>query len=577
MARDRRWAAPGERESSLAIESADFSGCGGNVREPQQKAKNMSQQNSVEVQAQSLQEMAKEWEGQLVNGAFPLREYLGGSDCSAVFLTDCDRPDDHQAPRPAAIKFLLADVAHAELQFERWESAIDLAHPHLIRIFQIGRCRMGGVNLVFAVMEYAEENLSQILPQRTLTPEEARGVLAPALEALAYLHEKGFTHGHIKPSNILASGDQVKLSSDRLCPLGETPARLTPHLSDEVLLEEANGLSPADDVWDMGMLLVEVLTQSASARDRSSQAEPVVPVSLPAPFFDVARNCLRSDPRRRWSVSDIALGMRALPTPEEQIPETRATTESQVVTPSRVSTPKPHRNTGRTLALAIALLTAAAVPTLFKRALTHQPRAAAFVAASASPSGNAIPERNISDQNVPEKKTESGIARAAISPAPAATTRRLAVSPETSSSPAPRANPAESAETVPALESGTNQNPSDIVRQVLPEIPEAARDTIRGTVRITVKVSVDPSGNVQEAVLDVPGPSPYFAGLALRAAQQWKFRPASPQGASTPAEWLLQFSCSALQTKASARIATEPVAKPTGIIPENASVPATAN
>ncbi len=65
-------------------------------------------------------------------------------------------------------------------------------------------------------MEYAEEDLSQILPERPLTPGEAREMLDPVLDALSYLHEKGFVHGHFKPSNIMVVDDQVKLSCDNL-------------------------------------------------------------------------------------------------------------------------------------------------------------------------------------------------------------------------------------------------------------------------------------------------------------------------------------------------------------------------
>jgi TonB family protein len=65
-----------------------------------------------------------------------------------------------------------------------------------------------------------------------------------------------------------------------------------------------------------------------------------------------------------------------------------------------------------------------------------------------------------------------------------------------------------------------------VVQQVLPDVPQKARDTIRGTVRVGIKVSVDPSGEVTDATIDSPGPSSYFANLALQAARQWKFAPA---------------------------------------------------
>lgn len=62
---------------------------------------------------------------------------------------------------------------------------------------------------------------------------------------------------------------------------------------------------------------------------------------------------------------------------------------------------------------------------------------------------------------------------------------------------------------------------------MLPNVPEAARNTIQGTVRVSVKVDVNGSGGVSGAELDSAGPSQYFARLSLQAARDWKFAPAS--------------------------------------------------
>ena len=47
-------------------------------------------------------------------------------------------------------------------------------------------------------------------------------MLESVLDVLAYLHGKGFVHGHIKPANIMASGDELKVSSDGLRRAGES-------------------------------------------------------------------------------------------------------------------------------------------------------------------------------------------------------------------------------------------------------------------------------------------------------------------------------------------------------------------
>ena len=65
-------------------------------------------------------------------------------------------------------------------------------------------------------------------------------------------------------------------------------------------------MSPASDVWSLGMTLVEALTQSPPVWKEAEQAEPVLPETLPEPFFDIASHCLRRNPHRRWTVAEIA-------------------------------------------------------------------------------------------------------------------------------------------------------------------------------------------------------------------------------------------------------------------------------
>ncbi len=43
------------------------------------------------------------------------------------------------------------------------------------------------------------------------------------IDALTYLHGQGLAHTRIKPGNILATGDQLKISSDTLCEIGGAP------------------------------------------------------------------------------------------------------------------------------------------------------------------------------------------------------------------------------------------------------------------------------------------------------------------------------------------------------------------
>src|SRR5271155_4682312 len=272
-------------------------------------------QRSRMCKGEQMTEAATKWVGQVIDGKFRLGEYVGGDEGSSVFLTDYDSPD----VRKAAIKLVPADAPEAEGLLARWRHAAKLSHPHMIRLLDMGRAELDGAALLYVVMEYAEENLSAVIARRPLAPDEARAILGPVVDALAYVHTKGFVHCRIKPANIMAENDLLKISSDGLCRIGEFSGSVgKPGAYDPP--EAAGGrISPAGDVWSLGMTLCESLTQRLPVWERTNQAEPALPSNLPAEFLDLARHCLRRDPQLRWSVADIAARLLPnAPTPPKQ-------------------------------------------------------------------------------------------------------------------------------------------------------------------------------------------------------------------------------------------------------------------
>jgi TonB family protein len=87
----------------------------------------------------------------------------------------------------------------------------------------------------------------------------------------------------------------------------------------------------------------------------------------------------------------------------------------------------------------------------------------------------------------------------------------------------------------------------------LPDVSEKARNSIQGKVRVTVRVHVEPGGNVSQAELDSPGPSKYFADLALQAVRRWEFTAPEANGHSVPSDWLIRFEFSQSGTQAFSR------------------------
>jgi serine/threonine protein kinase len=240
----------------------------------------------------------QQWEGRVVNGRFPLRQYLGGTKQSAVYLTEIDGSK-------AAIKLIPAHAA-ARIQLSRWESASKLSHPHLLRILHTGRWRADDErDTYFAVMEYADENLAEILPNRLLTPAEASEMLIPISDALNYLHERGMVHGSIRPANIMAVNDELKLSSDGIRPMGESEGSAETGNPYDAPENASGAIAPSSDIWSVGVTLVEALTNRLPQWNRTTEDDPKLPENIPQPFADIAKHCLRRNPVRRWSTTEI--------------------------------------------------------------------------------------------------------------------------------------------------------------------------------------------------------------------------------------------------------------------------------
>jgi len=236
--------------------------------------------------------------GQLADGRFPLRKLLGVSQNSAVFLTS--EPVQPGDPAPdVAIKLIPEDPSTSDLQLEHWRAAAALSHPGLLRIHHFGRCTIDGSPCLYIVTDRADEDLGQLLPRRALTPDETSGMLAAVLPTLDFLHESGFVHAGIKPSNIHATGDNVKLSADRIVPAGESASAwplAAPFAAPESVL------FPSSDTWSLGISICETLSKILPQQRPSGRF--VLP-ELPAPYAEIVRSALVEEATLRITLDQV--------------------------------------------------------------------------------------------------------------------------------------------------------------------------------------------------------------------------------------------------------------------------------
>jgi len=470
-----------------------------------------------------MSERFEQWEGRTVNGRLPLQNYLGGSDHGAVYLTVMQSGAGES--EKAVIKLIPADAVDAEKQLLRWRVARELSHLNLIRIFEAGRCELDGTALLYVVEEHAEENLSQILPERALTAEEARVMLPPILRALQYVHAKGFVHGHIQPSNILAIGDQVKLSSDALVAAGDRSQGARKTSAYDPPEAAIGAVSTAADVWQLGLTLVEALTQRLPAWDRAPSSAPEVPPGLPKPFREIAAHCLQVDPAKRWTVAEISARLESDRVGSELVEAARPVqTSVQAGKAAAVRAISGERKVSAKWPYVLGLTAAVAV--------------GFFLIARPKPSSAPAGIRSTQDQQPAENSQSAQAPTQPQSKPSLATPGKVEVKGAT---PGPGGDKKASA----------TADQSGVVLRVMPQVSPSARRTIQGRVKVRVKVEVDAAGNVEKAELESAGPSKYFSRLALEAARGWKFSPAQA-GESGAREWKLQFAFSRANTEVSA-------------------------
>jgi TonB family protein len=382
--------------------------------------------------------------------------------------------------------------------------AATLTHPHLLRVLHAGQCKIGNIPHVYVVMEYAEEDLSEVLPARALSAGEVREMMPPLLDGISYLHSRGLVHGRIKPSNIMAVADQLKLSTDSVHSVSEAGEAGLPSTAFDAPEVRRGLVSRPEDIWSLGVTLVRCLSPGKQARENYNPIEQGIAQTIPEPFRHIARECLRPDPKSRCSLADIREWLR-----------------TAAVSPAAVQQ-KPGRPAPSLRVWAIMAAIVLVVTIFAWRWIAHGKQEAPV-----SPAPQSSASSNTASQSSPS------LPAAAPVPAP---------------KPAPAHVPAAAAPVAKPPVHSTQDRVAEgaavdgaIVERVVPEIPASARNTIQGRVRVNVRIAVNSAGEVSDATLVSPGPSKYFANKALEAARRWKFKPAEASGGARASEWMLRF------------------------------------
>ena len=431
------------------------------------------------------------WQGHVVNGVFPLGRLLGCSEQSGVFLT---RWED-SSQRDVAIKLFPADSAQAAAQLQRWARAGSLAHVHLLSLLESGACQLGGFPYLYVVMEYADQTLAQLLKQRALTAEEAREMLLPMLQALAFLHRQDLVLGRLKPANVLVVGDQLKLASDTMRSVGEhaLSARAGSAYDPPEAVDGTS--SAADDIWALGVTLFEALTRRTVPNSAGHRSAPMLPADFAPAFRDVVSSCLRPMPQDRPDVTELLAWTTGKPVRSNT--DTRPQTKAASADPPRPVPSVPARDAlrrtgqfpGQRALIVLVLVSAGVLALAWAGVRLFRTHASPDIVAADSAADLTAPTADTGAPNALQPHAADHL--------PSATTQ------------------AASDATAPFA-----------LHQVMPDVPKNAARTIRGHIKVSVRAVVAADGTVSAVVANRGGPSKYFQRLAEQATKQWRFAPA---------------------------------------------------
>jgi WD40 repeat protein/predicted Ser/Thr protein kinase len=150
------------------------------------------------------------------------------------------------------------------------EAAAKLEHESIVPIYEIGECE----GLPYFTMRLIEGgSLAQRLATSSspMSEKEAAVFMSRCARAVQYAHEHGVLHRDLTPANILLDGQGQPWISDfgvakRLdseLALTQTSAQLgTPHyMSPEQAAGQSKHITTASDVWSLGVLLYQLVSQ----------------------------------------------------------------------------------------------------------------------------------------------------------------------------------------------------------------------------------------------------------------------------------------------------------------------------
>jgi eukaryotic-like serine/threonine-protein kinase len=198
----------------------------------------------------------------------------------------------------------------------------DLAHPHLVRVYEVIDEPRPAV-----VMEtLTGSTLAALIDEAPLSNVDTALLGRQLASALSYLHSHNWLHLDVKPSNVVVQAGHAILID---LSLAARPGDGRPHAGTDGYLAPEQvtgaGLSPASDVFGLGVTLGEALTGDLPYGEEDRWAGGTTPrrtaryfrrrlAQVPQPLAELIQACIHPDPARRPALDSLRTVLDAVAT-----------------------------------------------------------------------------------------------------------------------------------------------------------------------------------------------------------------------------------------------------------------------
>jgi hypothetical protein len=257
-------------------------------------------------------------------GKYTLLAKLGEGGMGVVY-----KAQEATLRRVVALKMLPTGVLNRPQEAARFfreaQAVSQVTHPNIVALHEYGE--HGG--RPFFTMDFAEKGSLSSHRQQFADPGRAAALMEKIARAIHHAHGKGILHRDLKPGNILLGADgEPRVSDFGLAKFLDSDEELTQkglvvgtpaYMSPEQAAGQGEPLTPRSDVWSLGVILYELLTEQRPFRGgrgkqmaRAIQTDdPPLPRELkPQLCRDleaVVLKCLEKEPARRYrSAEELA-------------------------------------------------------------------------------------------------------------------------------------------------------------------------------------------------------------------------------------------------------------------------------